>query len=135
MVSIQLQLMGHRVGKTFFKGCIRQSTVRSSVSRSSPVVAEGNHNSCTARHLSEKHNHTRPDLITNSRNFHTAKFAMSFHIKARCLVYPRTQDVKRCIVPDEKVPWDVEFIDYAPIEFTSKTVLSGPEWADPADPR
>ena len=34
-------------------------------------------------------------------------------------------------MPDEKVPWTVDFPEYKPIEFTSKIVLDKPIWADP----
>ncbi|XP_063395977.1 ADP-ribose pyrophosphatase, mitochondrial-like isoform X1 [Mytilus trossulus] len=59
---------------------------------------------------------------------------MSFgglHCKARCEIYPRTKDVKRFKVPDDKVRWNVPFPEYSPTTFTTETVLSGPYYADP----
>ena len=56
------------------------------------------------------------------------------HLKARIEIYPRTKDVKRCKVPDDKVPWNVPFPEYSPTAFTTETVLSGPYYADPDIP-
>ncbi|XP_041349760.1 ADP-ribose pyrophosphatase, mitochondrial-like isoform X2 [Gigantopelta aegis] len=53
------------------------------------------------------------------------------HIKARIEVYPRTDDVKRFKVPDEKVPWNVKYQEYEPPDYTAPSVLSKPPWADP----
>jgi ADP-ribose pyrophosphatase len=39
----------------------------------------------------------------------------------------------RAPVPDALVPWDVEWKNYAPIEFTHPIVLAQPPWADPPD--
>ena len=39
--------------------------------------------------------------------------------------------MERIPVPDEKVPWDVKFEDYKPVEYTSENVLKKPIWADP----
>ncbi|WAR03096.1 NUDT9-like protein [Mya arenaria] len=74
-----------------------------------------------------------PSLIL-SKNHCTTYQTMSLHVKARCEVYPRTQDVKRFIVPDDKVPWSVDFPEYDPIDYTSKSVASQPVWADSPDP-
>ncbi|CAF1065590.1 unnamed protein product [Rotaria sordida] len=57
----------------------------------------------------------------------------SFHIKARKSPYCGTQDVKRFDVPDEKVPWNVNWPDYRPTEYTSPIVLKNPPWADDPD--
>lgn len=126
--------MGHRVGKIFYKGCIRQSAVRSSISVRSTAIVNGNHNLCTTRSLVDKQNHRRSQQITSSRQSSTTEFIMGVHVKARCQIYPRTKDLKRFPVPDDKVPWESEFPDYAPEDFTSESILKGPEWADPIDP-
>ncbi|XP_005093921.1 ADP-ribose pyrophosphatase, mitochondrial isoform X2 [Aplysia californica] len=54
---------------------------------------------------------------------------MKTHVKARCEVYPRG-DIKRFLVPDDKVSWDELFPEYAPVEYTSPSVLQMPPWAD-----
>ena len=63
-----------------------------------------------------------------------SNIAMSVHIKARCELYPRTKDIKRFAVPEDKVPWSVDFPEYSPIEYTSAGVLAQPVWADNPDP-
>ena len=57
--------------------------------------------------------------------------AMAPHVKARCEVYPRTSDVIRFPVPDEMVPWDVDFPGYEPVDYTAPSVEKRPVWADP----
>ncbi|XP_057295057.1 ADP-ribose pyrophosphatase, mitochondrial-like isoform X3 [Hydractinia symbiolongicarpus] len=53
------------------------------------------------------------------------------HVKARTGKYPGS-DVERFHVPDDKVPWTVEFQDYSPVEYTVPKILNDkPEWADP----
>ena len=52
------------------------------------------------------------------------------HLKARCEVYPRTTDVRRFPVPDDKVLWDEKFPEYKPVDYTAPSVEKGPEWAD-----
>ena len=57
--------------------------------------------------------------------------AMSTHFKCR---HPNSypgEKVERFQVPENKVPWTVEFPEYKPIEFTSQKVLDKPIWADP----
>ncbi|KAL4223989.1 ADP catabolic process [Mactra antiquata] len=71
--------------------------------------------------------------LDHSRNIYSTAI-MSVHVKARCKIYPRTKDVERFKVPDDKVPWDVDFPEYSPIDFTSETVKKQPVWADPVDP-
>jgi len=57
------------------------------------------------------------------------------HTKARKSPYAGTKDVHRTIVSDEKVPWSVNWSDYKPPEYTAKTVLKNPSWADDPDPK
>jgi len=55
------------------------------------------------------------------------------HEKARCAIYPlkgQSDPVKRFAVPDDKVEWNKEWTDYAPLEFTAPFVLTA-VWADP----
>lgn len=56
---------------------------------------------------------------------------MLSHYKCRNAAYPRTNgNVVRQTVPEENVPWKVEWDDYKPPYFTSKHILNQ-EWADP----
>lgn len=52
------------------------------------------------------------------------------HHKARATPYPQCAE-KRFPVPDENVPWEVEFPDYGPVNYTAPVVLNKPPWADP----
>jgi len=52
------------------------------------------------------------------------------HHKARSTTYPQCAE-KRFPVPDDKVPWEVEFPDYSPVSYTAPVVLKKPPWADP----
>lgn len=36
-------------------------------------------------------------------------------------------------MPDDKVPWDVQWPDYKATEYTAPEVLKNPPWADDAD--
>ena len=42
--------------------------------------------------------------------------------------------LKRAIVEDDKVDWNVEWENYSPNEFTTEKILKKPVWADPVDP-
>jgi hypothetical protein len=55
---------------------------------------------------------------------------MSTHQKCRNDPYPCNPEVKRLPLPDDKVPWNVEFTEYAPTEYTAPSVLRQPVWAD-----
>ena len=33
-------------------------------------------------------------------------------------------------VPQEKIPWSIDFTDYKPVQYTAPVVLKGPVWAD-----
>ncbi len=39
--------------------------------------------------------------------------------------------IARFPVPDDKVSWTVEWPEYKPVEYTAKSVLEAPSWADP----
>nr|XP_014349991.1 PREDICTED: ADP-ribose pyrophosphatase, mitochondrial isoform X2 [Latimeria chalumnae] len=52
------------------------------------------------------------------------------HVKARTSPYPGSK-VQRHEVPDCKVSWSVEWLEYRPPEHTNQAVLAGPVWADP----
>lgn len=51
------------------------------------------------------------------------------HQKCTQGVYP-SSNVARFAVPVEKIPWNIEFAEYKPAEYTS-TVVNGKTWADP----
>ncbi|CAF3081044.1 unnamed protein product [Rotaria sp. Silwood2] len=55
------------------------------------------------------------------------------HIKARKSPYSGTENINRRPVVDVKVPWNVDWSDYDPIEYTSPVVLKNPPWADDSD--
>lgn len=40
-------------------------------------------------------------------------------------------NLKKFIVPQEFVSWDVNFMVYTPVTYTSSKVLNKPAWADP----
>ncbi|XP_050350488.1 ADP-ribose pyrophosphatase, mitochondrial isoform X2 [Nymphalis io] len=55
--------------------------------------------------------------------------AMPLHFKCRSSLYPRST-VQRFPVPDDKVSWNAEFIEYKPPNYTSPSI-HGQKWADP----
>ena len=59
-----------------------------------------------------------------------ATTACPLHVRARQLEY-QGGAVSRFPVPDEKVPWTVEWPEYKPVDYTAPVVLKGPVWADP----
>ena len=54
------------------------------------------------------------------------------HVKCRGGLYPRTNDVKRGEVPDDKVRWETPFKEYQPCIYTAPNLLKEPRpvWAD-----
>ncbi|KAM9026486.1 ADP-ribose pyrophosphatase, mitochondrial isoform 1-T1 [Ara ararauna] len=68
--------------------------------------------------------HLHPVNMLNSCN---VKF---YHSKALTSPYPGSH-VERSQVPADKVGWLTEWKDYNPVEYTAKSVLAGPIWADP----
>ncbi|CAK9826394.1 ADP-ribose pyrophosphatase, mitochondrial [Anthophora retusa] len=56
-------------------------------------------------------------------------FSKMIHHKCRQGVYP-SSNVKRFEVPETKVSWNVEYVEYEPVEYTAP-VLKGKPWADP----
>lgn len=55
---------------------------------------------------------------------------LRMHIKACSSEYPGT-DIKKFPVPSEFVDWEKAFPEYNPVNYTAKTVLDKPRWADP----
>lgn len=53
-----------------------------------------------------------------------------YHSKALTSPYPGSH-VERSRVPEDKVGWLIEWEDYNPVEYTARSVLAGPSWADP----
>ncbi|KAL0883087.1 hypothetical protein ABMA27_016553 [Loxostege sticticalis] len=65
-------------------------------------------------------------------NFLMPKFNLamiSTHIKCRGGTYPRSS-IERFPVPDDKVSWSTDYMDYKPANFTSPGIHGKP-WADP----
>ncbi|XP_063969048.1 ADP-ribose pyrophosphatase, mitochondrial-like isoform X1 [Lytechinus pictus] len=56
--------------------------------------------------------------------------ATMMHTKARQAIYPNST-VGRLAVPDDKVPWKVEWPEYNPVRYTAANVKAAPVWADP----
>lgn len=54
---------------------------------------------------------------------------ISTHIKCRGGTYPRSS-IERFPVPDDKVSWSTDYMDYKPANFTSPGIHGKP-WADP----
>ncbi|XP_037990518.1 ADP-ribose pyrophosphatase, mitochondrial isoform X1 [Motacilla alba alba] len=63
----------------------------------------------------------------NMFNSYNVKF---HHRKALSSPYPGSH-IERSQVPEDKVGWLTEWEDYNPVEYTAKSVLAGPSWADP----
>ncbi|KAL6266250.1 hypothetical protein P5V15_003111 [Pogonomyrmex californicus] len=57
------------------------------------------------------------------------RYVRMFHQKCRQGLYP-SSNVKRFTVPEEKIPWTVDYPDYKPVAYTA-TVVKGKPWADP----
>uniref|UniRef100_A0A8C6JT45 ADP-ribose pyrophosphatase, mitochondrial n=3 Tax=Melopsittacus undulatus TaxID=13146 RepID=A0A8C6JT45_MELUD len=68
--------------------------------------------------------HLQPVNMLNSYN------VKLYHSKALTSPYPGSH-VERSQVPADKVGWLTEWKDYNPVEYTAKSVLAGPSWADP----
>ncbi|KAJ7990020.1 hypothetical protein DPEC_G00310530 [Dallia pectoralis] len=52
------------------------------------------------------------------------------NVKSRCPLYPGS-DTQRFAVPDDKVPWGIDWHMYKPVNYTAPVVLNKPVWADP----
>ncbi|GLG93996.1 ADP-ribose pyrophosphatase, mitochondrial [Gryllus bimaculatus] len=57
------------------------------------------------------------------------KIIAMVHVKCRSLHYPRVGNIIRLQFPDNLVPWNSEWPDYKPNDFTASFVLGKP-WAD-----
>eukprot|EP00058_Branchiostoma_floridae_P006677 XP_002592165.1 hypothetical protein BRAFLDRAFT_88112 [Branchiostoma floridae] len=71
----------------------------------------------------------RPKTVKGRRRTLDSQPVQEIHQKARTTPYPMC-DVNRCLVPDDKVPWEVPFSSYHPVNYTADCVLAGPPWAD-----
>uniref|UniRef100_A0A8C3TQ30 ADP-ribose pyrophosphatase, mitochondrial n=1 Tax=Catharus ustulatus TaxID=91951 RepID=A0A8C3TQ30_CATUS len=69
---------------------------------------------------------SRPHPVNMFNSYHV-KFQ---HSKALTSPYPGSH-IERSQVPEDKVGWLTEWEDYNPVEYTAKSVLAGPSWADP----
>ncbi|XP_066299867.1 transient receptor potential cation channel subfamily M member-like 2 isoform X2 [Branchiostoma lanceolatum] len=71
----------------------------------------------------------RPKTVKGRRRTLDGQPIQEIHQKARTSPYPMC-DVNRFPVPDDKVPWEVPFSSYSPVDYTADCVLAGPPWAD-----
>nr|CAH8845392.1 unnamed protein product [Trichobilharzia regenti] len=60
----------------------------------------------------------------------STKVLNKLHVKCRNSVYPRTSDIQRFPVPDDKVDWNVSWPEYQPVAYTTPGISKKP-WADP----
>lgn len=52
------------------------------------------------------------------------------HVKSRCAQYPGSK-VNRFPVPNDKVEWSKNWLEYSPVNYTDPAVAKKPKWADP----
>ena len=52
------------------------------------------------------------------------------HVKCRNSIYPKSKNIVRFPVPDDKVLWNIEWPQYSPVVYTSSNLTNQP-WADP----
>ncbi|XP_078660979.1 transient receptor potential cation channel subfamily M member-like 2 isoform X2 [Branchiostoma floridae x Branchiostoma belcheri] len=78
---------------------------------------------------SSLHQGKRPKTVKGRRRTLDGQPIQEIHQKARTCPYPMCE-VNRCQVPDDKVPWEVPFNSYHPVNYTADCVLAGPPWAD-----
>ncbi|KAJ8036475.1 Transient receptor potential cation channel subfamily M member 3 [Holothuria leucospilota] len=57
------------------------------------------------------------------------ELGIAIHVKSRTSPYPGTA-MRRFHVSDNNVPWSVSFPEYEPVNYTHKSVLAMPHWAD-----
>lgn len=57
------------------------------------------------------------------------RYVRMLHQKCRQDLYPFS-NVKRFAVPEERIPWTVDYPEYKPVAYTA-TVVKGKPWADP----
>lgn len=69
-------------------------------------------------------------IKTGSRYYQKNVTMTPWNNNCRNGMYPRTADIYRFNVPTELVPWEKEFKNYKPVDYTAPVVLSMPEWAD-----
>ncbi|EEB19982.1 conserved hypothetical protein [Pediculus humanus corporis] len=52
------------------------------------------------------------------------------HVKCKNSIYPKSKNIVRFPVPDDKVLWNIEWPQYSPVVYTSSNLTNQP-WADP----
>ncbi|GAB1607934.1 ADP-ribose pyrophosphatase, mitochondrial-like isoform X1, partial [Argonauta hians] len=62
---------------------------------------------------------------------HYSIINIRMHNNCRGGLYPRTTDVYRFTVPDDKISWSIPYPDYQPVDYTAESVQKNPPWADP----
>ncbi|CAF0881739.1 unnamed protein product [Adineta steineri] len=70
---------------------------------------------------------------TNTEKILRSIVTTSVHTRAHQSPYVGTKDVQRTAVPDSKVSWKVNWLDYKATEYTASKVLKNPSWADDPD--
>ncbi|XP_043956852.1 ADP-ribose pyrophosphatase, mitochondrial [Gambusia affinis] len=86
---------------------------------------------CSSHHLNRTSKHITPicgDYYTSSIG--TMSSPADAHVKSRCPQYPGST-IKRFTVPDDKVDWNQQWLQYSPVNYTAPAVLNKPIWADP----
>ncbi|KAK3605981.1 hypothetical protein CHS0354_019660 [Potamilus streckersoni] len=64
--------------------------------------------------------------------YHMLEGQVKVHTRSRTSPYPGT-NIHRFEVPNDKVPWDVEFLGYDPPSYISPELSDNPNWADRVD--
>lgn len=65
-----------------------------------------------------------------STSFQNMASTAVHHGKSRCPQYPGSK-INRFPVPDDKVEWSKDWLEYHPVSYTDPAVEKRPKWADP----
>ena len=72
--------------------------------------------------------HSLPVVLPAFPRLAARMATVGLHTKVRQSEY--LGGTKRFPVPDDKVPWSVDWPEYQPVDYTALPVLKGPVWAD-----
>ncbi|CAF1295785.1 unnamed protein product [Adineta ricciae] len=84
-----------------------------------------------ARRSENEYSRYRDSYSLRRRSVSQARPRFKIHTKCRSLTYD--SEAQRSQVSDDKVPWDVDYPDYKPVEYTTSKILRNPK-ADSPDP-
>jgi ADP-ribose pyrophosphatase len=70
-----------------------------------------------------------PRVGFNARSTHKGATLMA--AVNNCRLHEYQGGIKRFPVPEEKIPWQVDWPEYSPVDYTAPVVLDLPVWADP----